>query len=231
MTTAKAAAIETGKLQKAFKQSVEGQNYVGVALAMFKDAFTQGLREEHARRQSEWPALSPRYLAWKRKAGLKTRAWEMTGGTLQAVTNSAPAKIGMTGKIRFGLNFKSDVAFAMPRAFKKAVVVGKGKDKRKLRLGSAAFQEYGNAEFQERVYSVMRYGNRRSKVSNWAQKSGKNARIAAREKFGGFHRNEGLVPARPWLTWSSQLIARAEAEVARKVAEILRKEGMDAKVA
>ena len=88
MARDRTVVINNAKLTKAFKASAEGKSMVAVAAALFRHALTTGLRELLAKKRGEWEPLSARYTAWKRRKGHGTEAWEMTGGTLRAISNS-----------------------------------------------------------------------------------------------------------------------------------------------
>lgn len=202
MATAKMAAMDRAKLTKAFKESVEGRNYTEVALAMFRHVLTTGLRDEWSRRQTQWAPLAPRYMGWKRKRGLSQKIWEATGATLRAITNNPPERAGTKRKLQFGINFIRDLAFARPRAFKKA-------------KSGRAWRELGNADFQGKVLNVLRYGNAKEKLTRYAKKKGGKA-----EDYRKFSKHEGRLPGRPLIVWPAASIKRIEEDVAAAVSKI-----------
>lgn len=203
MARSKMAAIDRARLTKRFKESLEGKNYVAVATALFKYMLTSGLKDEWSRLQGEWAPLSDRYKAWKRLRGMSTKTWEATGGTLKAITSNAPTQTGTKKKLQFGINFVRDLAFARPRAFKKA---GSG----------GAWRELSNGEFQAKVFSVLRYGNAHHKVARYAEKKGHKA-----SDYIKLRKGEGKLPGRPLMVWPASAMKRIQEDVAAVMSKIM----------
>lgn len=102
------------KALKAFKESTEGQRYLAVAAAMFRDQLTRAIRSRWSAGQSSWKPLNNNWEKQKARKGQSTRIWERTGKTLAAVTNNPPSKTGTKKGLTFGVNFYSDRAFIVP---------------------------------------------------------------------------------------------------------------------
>lgn len=192
MSDRKTIAIQNAKLLKAFKLSAEGQSFVAVAAAFFKHALTTGLATELAKKRSQWKPLSARYAAWKRRHGYGEGAWEMTGGTLKAITNNPPERVGTKRRLQFGINFYKNFAFIRPRAFKKQ--------------RSGSWVELSNGVFVTKVLAVLKYGNRVAKVASYEAKTGKDAGI----KRG---RTEGHLPPRNLFDWVTSWYEAVERDV------------------
>lgn len=221
----KAAAINSAMLVKRFKESVEGTQYNTIAFAMFEDALTTGIARSVAARRSTWAPLNPKYKRWKERAGLSTNIWEMTGGTMRAVTNNMPKEIGRTVRgLKFGINYRTDLVFAIPKAFKRRMTVrrasadgtktrsrvqlAKGKFLKKVNKGDGVivWEPVSNGEFQAGVLRRLTYGSRAFKLAAWAEKVG--------DPVSGWVGNEeARQPPRPFMVWSPEMIAAAAVRV------------------
>lgn len=203
MARNKLAAIDRAKATKAFKESLEGKNYIAIATAIFRYVLTSGLRQEWSRLQSEWAPLSSSHAAWKRAHGYGAGIWEMTGGTLRAITNNAPTRIGTKRKLQFGMNFVRDLAFARPRAFKK-------------RGSGGSWRELSNSEFQAKVFNVLRYGNRGHKLEGYAKRKGHKVGDYVKRRKG-----DGVLPGRPLMVWPSAALGHIRRDVGEVVTKVM----------
>lgn len=143
------------KYLKLWKESAEGRNYVGVALALFRAKLTSGLARSWREKQGIWAPLSPGYARWKEK---KSRGgiWSESGATLRSVTANPPSKVGTTRGVRFGINWYSDVVFIFPNR-----LGGRGK----------------KALERKRIFGVLNYGSRRSRINRYLVSKGRSEQV------------------------------------------------------
>lgn len=120
---AKARSVAQFKMNakaiKAFKESTEGKNFIGIAVAMFRAHLSGLIATRWAGSQSTWAPLTDKYAAWKARKGQGTQMWKASGRTLKAITNNVPSAIGSKRGLRFGINFHTDRAFVMPQTIRK----------------------------------------------------------------------------------------------------------------
>lgn len=218
-TGKKAAAISAAKLRKAFLESTGGRQYVSIALAMFKHAYTSGIRDNWARLQSQWEPLAPRYALWKEARGFSTEKWKMSGATLEAISNNPPYQIGKNGKLKFYFNVRTGLASARPVAFS---VPGRAGRKRGRLLGASAQME---------VLQVLQRGNALGRLLNYRDQRAKGGYdvtrddnyLAAIEQVSD---RQGGNRGRRLLFWTAAILQRAEADATAAISAAMNSVGI-----
>jgi hypothetical protein len=77
------ASIDTKTALKAFKNSEHYHNLVHIGIGAFEDLLTDGISRKIDANQSNWKALSDRYLKRKTKSGGSKKLWVDTGTVLK----------------------------------------------------------------------------------------------------------------------------------------------------
>lgn len=202
----KAAFVDASRLRRAFKESVEGQAYVRVASAMYRDALTDGLGSNFRKMQGTWPRLNRAYRQRKNRQGFSIQTWKRTGATLRAITNNPPNEKGkVRAGLRFGVNFTRDLAFARPTKFPRDGAGGK-------------LTELTNSQFQIRIFNTLRYGNRRGKLEGYLERNPGKGKAKDYVKLG---RREGRLKGRPLMTWTPEIVRQAEKDVAAAMEKLI----------